>query len=513
MVKVAVYCRVSTEKDAQINSLANQKLFFGQYIEKMPDWHLYRMYVDEGITGTSVQKRQGFLQMLADAQRKRFALILTKEISRFARNTLDSIYYTRKLKDWGIGVIFLNDNINTLDADAELRLTIMASIAQEESRKTSERVKWGQKRQMERGTVFGHSLFGYTLEKGQLKIEEEKAEIVREIFQQFVGEEKGAYTIARELTQRQIPTPSGKDTWSHSVILKILKNEKYAGNLVQKKTYTPDYLTHKKKQNRGQEPLVVVSNHHPPLISSEIFARAQQLLAARRKKQQVEKSRYSQVYCFSGKLTCGCCGKNFVARKKKKGEKTYLYWQCSSRGQNTAIPGEKLCPAPILSQNFLEQVLTGAVTFLVEQGLFRSLTKNSRFYDCLAQTMGVVAAEKNRQNRAAAFLAQLEKEAAKLLPLYLKDFLTEEEFAQQKKIYGEKIQMAKEEIAAAATEEKVSVPARMEQIQAYCRQILTGEIFAAPFYRAVLQQVRVIEKGHLVLLWQGLPLEVAYREE
>ena len=175
MIKAAAYCRVSTEKDEQLNSLANQRQFFHRHIENHPDWTLTEIYVDEGVSGTAVNRRQGFLKMLEDGKAGKFQILLTKEISRFARNTLDSIYYTRKLKEWGIGVIFLNDNINTLDADAELRLTIMASIAQEESRKTSERVKWGQRRQMEKGVVFGHSLLGYTLYQGKLEVEEQGA--------------------------------------------------------------------------------------------------------------------------------------------------------------------------------------------------------------------------------------------------------------------------------------------------------------------------------------------------
>ena len=166
ILKVAVYCRVSTDSNDQANSLASQQSYFKEYIERNPMWELYDIYVDEGITGTSTKKRKAFNRMMVDAQLKKYDLIITKEISRFARNTLDSIYYTRKLKEYGIGVMFANDNLFTLDPDAELRLTIMASIAQEESRKTSERVKWGQKRRMEQGVVFGSSMIGYDVKDG-----------------------------------------------------------------------------------------------------------------------------------------------------------------------------------------------------------------------------------------------------------------------------------------------------------------------------------------------------------
>ena len=157
--RVAAYCRVSTDHEDQANSFESQQRYFRQYIERNPDWELYEIFADEGISGTNTKKRSEFKRMIACAKEGDFDLIITKEISRFARNTLDSIYYTRDLKKHGVGVIFMNDNINTLDGDAELRLAIMSSIAQEESRKTSERVKWGQKRQMEQGVVFGVKVF------------------------------------------------------------------------------------------------------------------------------------------------------------------------------------------------------------------------------------------------------------------------------------------------------------------------------------------------------------------
>ena len=170
MIKVASYCRVSTDKDDQANSFEAQQRYFKEYIERQPDWELYDVYADEGITGTSTKKRAAFHRMIHDAHMGRFRLILTKEVSRFSRNILDTIAYTRELRQLGVGVLFMNDGINTLDPDAELRLSIMGSIAQEESRKTSTRVKWGQTRQMERGVVFGTSLLGYDVKDGKISI-------------------------------------------------------------------------------------------------------------------------------------------------------------------------------------------------------------------------------------------------------------------------------------------------------------------------------------------------------
>ena len=192
MLKVAVYCRVSTDKDDQKNSFEGQKQYFTEYINSRPDWELVNVYADEGITGTSTKKRKEFNMMIHDAKCGLFDLIITKEVSRFARNTVDVLKYTRELKELNIGVLFINDNINTLDKDGELRLTIMASIAQEESRKTSERVKWGQQRRMEQGVVFGRNILGYNLKNGVLTINEEEARLVRHIYNKYL-EGKGLH--------------------------------------------------------------------------------------------------------------------------------------------------------------------------------------------------------------------------------------------------------------------------------------------------------------------------------
>ena len=277
--RVAAYCRVSTDHEDQANSFENQQRYFRQYIQRHPDWELYDIFADEGLSGTTTKKRKAFNRMIACARNGEIDLILTKEISRFARNTLDSISYTRELKRIGVGVIFMNDNINTLDGDAELRLAIMSSIAQEESRKTSERVKWGQKRQMEQGVVFGRSMLGYDVKDGKMTINEEGAEVVRLIFHKFVKEGKGTHVICRELQEAGIGPMRAKE-WRNTVILRLLRNEKYCGDLVQKKTYTPDYLSHNKKYNKGQEEFVIIKDHHAPIISREVFDEANRILDA-----------------------------------------------------------------------------------------------------------------------------------------------------------------------------------------------------------------------------------------
>ena len=326
-LRVAAYCRVSTDKDDQINSLISQRKYFADYISHHDDWVLSDVYYDEGISGTQTGKRAGFNAMIEEAMQGEIDLILTKEVCRFARNTVDTLSYTRKLKDNGVGVIFTIDNIDTRDSDGELRLTIMASIAQEESRKTSERVKWGQKRRMEQGIVFGRDLIGYNVRNGELAINEEEVPVVRAIFHKYTNEGKGTHVIARELSEEGL-RPKRVKLWSATVILRALRNEKYVGDLCQKKTFTPNYLTHAKKYNRGNEEMVYLKDHHEPIIDRDLWNRTQEELLRRAPTEEM-KSRHSNRYWCSGKLYCGMCGQRYVSRTKKlKNGTTYKAWRC-----------------------------------------------------------------------------------------------------------------------------------------------------------------------------------------
>lgn len=326
-LRVAAYCRVSTDKDDQTNSLISQQKYFADYITHHEDWVLNDVYYDEGISGTQTKKRAGFNAMIEEAMQGGIDLILTKEVCRFARNTVDTLSYTRKLKDNGVGVIFTIDNIDTRDSDGELRLTIMASIAQEESRKTSERVKWGQKRRMEQGIVFGRDLIGYTVRNGELTINEEEVPIVRAIFHKYTNEGKGTHVIARELSEEGL-RPKRVKLWSATVIRRALRNEKYVGDLCQKKTFTPNYLTHAKKYNRGNEEMVYLKDHHDPIIDRDLWNRTQEELLRRAPTEEM-KSKHSNRYWCSGKLYCGMCGQRYVSRTKKlKNGTIYKAWRC-----------------------------------------------------------------------------------------------------------------------------------------------------------------------------------------
>lgn len=266
--------------------------------------------------------------MINDARMGKFNMIITKEVSRFSRNILDTIFYTRELKAFGVYVVFMSDGITTSDPDAELRLSIMGSLAQEESRKTSARVKWGQARRMEQGVVFGRSMLGYDVKDGKMTINPEGAEIVRLIFHKYGNEKKGTSVIARELREAGYKTYTGNRKWNNTHIIKILKNEKYVGDLVQKKTITPDYLTHAKKYNRGEEELICIENHHEPIIDRELWNLVQAELARRNRHTDYGKG-HSNRYIFSGKIKCGECGASFVSRKRKRKDgSVYRRWGC-----------------------------------------------------------------------------------------------------------------------------------------------------------------------------------------
>ena len=327
-MRVAAYCRVSTDKEDQANSFETQQSYFRHCIEHNPDWELQEIYADEGLSGTSTKKRAQFHAMIRAAREGKIDLILTKEVSRFARNTLDPLEYTRLLKKLGVGVLFLIDNINTLDADGELRLTLMASLAQEESRKISHRVKWGQTQSMKRGVVFGGSLLGYDVKNGKIRINPKGAKTVRYIFHKYLNEHKGSGTIARELREEGVVSSRGNLNWSAPTVVKILKNEKYCGDLIQKKTYTPDFLSHEKKYNTGQEEFVVIRNHHEPIVDRATWDAVQRELKRRSRGGEVG-SGHGNRYPLSGKIKCAACGKSFLCRTKKtKTGELYKIWRC-----------------------------------------------------------------------------------------------------------------------------------------------------------------------------------------
>ena len=277
--KVAIYARVSTEHEAQISALENQVQYYDEILAKQPDWELYERYIDEGITGTSVNKRESFLQMMDDAKDKKFDLIITREVSRFARNIVDTLQQTRILKTYGVEVWFTEDNIWTMnDEDGELRLSIMATLAQNESKKISSRVKAGQKISFMNGVLYGNgNILGYDRVGKDLIINKEQADTVRHIFNLYL-QGNGARKIQFILEQEGRKTALGKSNWSASNILRILKNPFYCGRIEYRKQYVPDYLTQKKINNKGEVERIIVKGKHQPIITEEEFDKVQNII-------------------------------------------------------------------------------------------------------------------------------------------------------------------------------------------------------------------------------------------
>ena len=511
MKRVAAYCRVSTDREDQANSFESQQRYFKAYIEREPNWELVEVFADEGKTGTNTKKRRAFNRMIEAAKRSEIDLIVTKEISRFARNTLDSITYTRELKKRGIGVIFLNDNINTLDPDAELRLTIMSSIAQEESRKTSERVKWGQKRRMEQGVVFGRSMLGYDVRDGQMFVNEDGAKTVRRIFDKFVNENKGCFVIARELREEGIDPMRCKD-WSNTVILRVLRNEKYCGDLVQKKTYTPDYLSHDKKYNRGQEEFVILHDHHEPIVSRETFEAAARILDSRAMSPE-GKAKHSNRFCFSGKIKCGKCGRSFVAKtRRRKDGSQYKCWRCyeSARhgGNHTDANGSEIgCTSDSIRNEDALHIM-----YLVTQSL--EMDRERVLGNLKTAIEQVISADADCVDTDALRqrIADTEAQKGRLIELYMSSSINKDEFMAMREKCDKEIADYKRMIESVIQQGRAASrkDEMLREISEAVDEIASGLIYDDEFHRGLLDRMVVHDREHIDVYLNFLPHKWSY---
>ena len=355
--KVAGYARVSTDHEEQATSYAAQVDYYTSYIKSRDDWEFVGIYTDEGISATNTRHRDGFKRMVQDAMDGRIDLIVTKSVSRFARNTVDSLTTVRRLKDRGIEIYFEKENIWTLDAKGELLITIMSSLAQEESRSISENVKWGHRKRFADGKVsVPYSRFlGYDKgEKGGLVINREQAKIVRLIYRLFL-EGYTFHSIAKELTAKGIETPSGKSKWSQSTIRSILTNEKYKGDALLQKRFTVNFLTKEMKINEGEVPQYYVEHSHEAIISPEVFDWVQKEI---RRRLEGEK-RYSGVSVFSSRIKCGQCGGWYGAKVWHSTDKyRRTVYRCNDKFK-------KHCTTPHLDEGEIKDIFVKAVNKLI----------------------------------------------------------------------------------------------------------------------------------------------------
>ena len=358
--RVAAYARVSTEHEEQQTSYEAQVDYYTKKIKERTDWIFVEVYTDKGITGTNTKRREGFNRMVQDALDGKIDLILTKSVSRFARNTVDTLTTIRKLKERGVAVYFEEQSINTMDGKGELLITIMSSIAQEESRSISDNVTWGQRKRFADGKVsVGYKHFlGYEKgEDGLPQIVEEEAKVVRYIYREFLLGKTGSH-IAKTLTQAGIPTPAGKTEWQASTVMSILQNEKYKGAALLQKQFTIDFLEKKMKVNEGEVPQYYIEHSHEPIIDPVDHDRVQLEIGRRKGLDR----RYSSAHLFSARVICGDCG-GFYGRKVWHSTDAYrtFVWRCNDKYKKG-----NTCTTPYLTEEKLKQAFVDALNQRIE---------------------------------------------------------------------------------------------------------------------------------------------------
>ena len=356
--RVAGYARVSTDSEEQLTSYEAQVDYYTRYIRGRSDWQFVAVYTDEGISATNTKKRDGFNRMVQDALDGKIDLIVTKSVSRFARNTVDSLTTVRKLKDAGVEVYFEKENIWTLDSKGELLITIMSSLAQEESRSISENVTWGQRKRFADGKVsipYGQFLGYRKGPDGLPEIVPEEAEVVRRIYRLFM-QGKTPNAIARLLTAEGIPTPGGKQVWQFTTVESILTNEKYKGAALLQKRFTVDFLQKKMKINEGEVPQYYVENSHPPIIQPDEWDRVQTEFQRRK---AVGKD-HNCTRLFSAQIICGDCGEIYGSKVWHSNSKyRRVIWQCNGK-----FKGDHKCGTPHLYDSDIQRLFLAAVSKL-----------------------------------------------------------------------------------------------------------------------------------------------------
>ena len=362
-IRVAAYCRVSTDDDEQLGSFESQKLYYEQKIASNKDWVNAGIFADEAVTGTKTDKRSGFQDMIAHCHNGEIDMILTKSISRFARNTVDTLNYVRMLRDRNIAIFFEKENINTLDMNGELLLTIMSSLAQQEVESLSQNVKMGLQMKMKRGELIGfNGCYGYDYhtEDKSITVNEEEAEIVRMIYDMYL-EGYGTTTIAKRLMELGIKNKKGEVSWHTHGVMGMIKNEKYKGDILLGKTFTTDPISKRRLANMGEENQYYLRDHHEPIVSREIWDKAEEIRMKRSRNKVVEttgnRERYTRQYSFSSMCECAYCGHKLTRRTRhSRSDYEKSVWQCMNATKNGIdnCPNCKAVDEAILEGAFLD---------------------------------------------------------------------------------------------------------------------------------------------------------------
>ena len=504
-LRVAAYCRVSTEMEEQQNSYQVQIEYHTEYIHSNKEWQLAGIFADEGISGTSTEKRTAFNRMIRQCKQKKIDLILCKSASRFARNTVDCLKYVRLLKGLGIGVIFEKENINTLTESSEFILALHSSFAQAESESISKNVSLGVQMAFREGKVryqFKHWLGYRKGADGKPEIIPEEAETVREIFDLFL-DGHALRNIAQRLTAEGRPNAIGAADWNMNTIRRILTNEKYAGDALLQKTFTVDCISHKQQKNNGERTMYLVSNAHPAIIEREVFNLAQQELARRNAKRRVstkamtEQGKYSSKFALTELLICGECGTPYrrcswnIRGKKRK------VWRCLNRLEN----GTKYCKeSPTLDEPMLQRTILQAV---------------NDFYDCgdalsdilLHSTESVLQGQSDDEMQAIKRrLSEIDKARTEFISLIASGTLGEDALdAEFRNLYEEEQQL-NERLTALQSKSQADSTAQ-HQLEAAAQEIRQADFQLTDYdnilVRRLIECIRVQDKEHVRIIFKG----------
>ena len=494
-LRVAAYCRVSTDSEEQASSYEVQVAHYTQFIQKNPEWELAGIYADDGITGTNTKKREEFNRMIQDCMDGNIDMIITKSISRFARNTLDCLKYIRELKEKNIPVFFEKENINTMDSKGEVLLTIMASLAQQESQSLSQNIKLGLQYRFQNGEVrVNHSRFlGYTKdEEGNLVIEPAEAEVVKRIYREYL-EGASLLQIGRGLEAHGILTGAGKTKWRPETLKKILQNEKYIGDALLQKTYTVDFLNKKRVQNKGIVPQYYVENSHEPIIPRDLYMQVQEEMIRRanlhsgaNRKKRV----YSSKYALSSIVYCSKCGEIYRRIAWNNRGKHSTVWRCCTRVEH----GPKGCDAPTIQESVLQNGVAKAINEV--------FGNSSAFLPILKENMqAVIGSDMESQ------LAEIDGRLKELQQELLKQANAKKDYTElADKIYALREQRQK---VLAAEAEQDGRRQRMEEMKKLLEEQADIPLeYDEQLVRNLVEKVTVYEEELVVEFKSGLEIRV-----
>lgn len=490
--RVAAYVRVSTDGEEQLQSFQSQKTYYQEKISENVDWVMVGIYADEAITGTKTVKRDGFLKMINDCMEGMIDVVLTKSISRFSRNLVDTLQYVRMLKEKGIAVIFEKENINTLSMESEMALALLSTLAQNEVESLSANVKMGIKMKMKRGEMMGFNGclgYDYHSEDKSITINQEEAEIVREIFDLYLRG-YGAPTISKELTRLGRKNKKGKVKWTDSGVRGVISNEKYKGDLLLGKSFTVDPISKRRLENMGEEEQYYIKEHHEPIISPEMWDAAQDIKKSRYRKNTMSvagtRKKYSRKFAFSSMCECGFCGKYLTRRAHNQtSTQTKPVWKCrtSTNFGIASCPHSKAIDEVIIENAFLE--------------MFHLLADN--FDDVLDSVIHSV--EETLSNDESAIklqrvdktLSLLESKRKKLTDMLLDDKITKEAYDSKYNELTRKINQAKGEhsLYSSNVEAQKHVSQRMREIRTCIAEADMLDKFDRVVFESIVENVIV----------------------